>query len=198
MLLRRFLTPDQIILNPMKRGSAEEFTDVVCGTGAAVLVIQAKDSPNTALSLARPIARKMQTSASQLKDALSQISGALRHAAQAEPILLTIKTGDIDLHIAGREVVGVVLIKEIFLLQAAAVLAALSEHRSQGGCLVVLDYSGFAAFVHHFPEEDRFVAELKAYSATMLEANAWIPAHAFLIRRFLDDSFPDAATNPQG
>lgn len=60
-LLRRFLASEQIILNPFKRNSDKEFADVVCGTSDTVLIIQAKDSPNTPQALARKLDRKRRT-----------------------------------------------------------------------------------------------------------------------------------------
>ena len=186
-IVRRFLAPDQIILNPLRRGTAEEYADIVCGTGSAVIIIQAKDSPNTAHSLARSIARKTKTSDSQLKAALIQLSGAWRYTGQGEPVLLTAKGDDIDLYVAGRQLVGVALIREVFPAQSRAVVSAIREWASLDRCLVVLDFPGFAAFSHHFPEEDRWVTELVAYSQRILDQDRWIPTHEFLVGRFLDD-----------
>jgi len=184
-LFRRFLASEQIILNPFKRGSDKEFADVVCGTGAHVLVIQAKDSPNTAQALARSIDRKRRTSESQLKDALSQVAGARRYMGSAEPVLLMCKDQDIDLYIAGREVIGLAVIKEIFPTQSAAIAEALQAHHALGQRLAILDFPGLSAFVHQFPHEDRFAAELNAYTDVMLAADSWIPAKTYLNERLL-------------
>ena len=137
--------------------------------------------------MARSIDRKLLTAASQLKDALRQINGAARYVAQGEPILLTARGGDIDLYVAERELISVALIREIFPKQSPAILAALKAHRSNEQCLIVLDYPGFATFAHHFPQEDRFVEELMAYSKTILEADVWITANAFVTGRALGD-----------
>lgn len=184
-LLRRFLSSEQIILNPFKRGSAKEFADVVCGTSEHVLIIQAKDSPNTAQALARSIDRKRRTSESQLKDALSQVIGARRYIGNCEPVLLTCKGQDIDLYIADRELIGVALIKEIFPTQSSAIIAALQDHHALGQRLAILDFPGLSAFVHHFPHEDRFARELNAYTDAMLAAVSWIPAKTYLNNRLL-------------
>jgi hypothetical protein len=186
-LLRRFLSSEQIILNPFKRGSDKEFADVVCGTSDTVLIIQAKDSPNTAQALARSIERKHRTSESQLKDALSQVSGARRFIGNGDPVLLTCKGEDVDLYIAGREVIGLALIKEIFPTQSAAIIAALQAHRALGQRLVILDFSGLSAFVHHFPHEGRFMAELNAHTEAVLATGSWIAAKTYLNERFLQN-----------
>lgn len=182
-LLRRFLATEQIILNPFKRGSDKEFTDVVCETSNAVLIIQAKDSPNTAHALARSIERKRRTSESQLSDALSQIAGARRYVGDTELVLLSCGGGNVDLHIAGREVIGLALIKEIFPTQSDAIISALKAHQALGQRLVVLDFPSFSTFVHHFPHEDRFVAELISYMDLILAQEAWVPAKFFLNER---------------
>jgi hypothetical protein len=122
-----------------------------------------------------------------LEGALIQLSGAWRYTAQGEPVLLTAKGDDIDLYVAGRQLVGVALIREVFPAQSSAVVSAIREWAKLGRCLVVLDYPGFAAFAHHFPEEARWVAELVAYSQLILEQGRWMPPHEFLVGRFLDD-----------
>ena len=184
-LLRRFLASDQIILNPFNRDTDKEFADVVCGTSNAILIIQAKDSPNTAQALARSIDRKRRTSESQLRDALSQVSGALRYVGEAEPVLLSCKGKDVDFYIAAREVIGLAVIKEIFPTQSVDIVSALQAYRARSQQLVILDFPGLSAFVHHFPEEGRFVAELKSYADAMLEAEAWFAAKTYLNERFL-------------
>jgi hypothetical protein len=184
-LLRRFLASDQVILNPFKRDSDKEFADVVCGTSNAVLIIQAKDSPNTAQALARSIDRKRRTSESQLKEALSQVAGALRYIGVADPVLLSCKGEDVDFYLADREVVGLAVIKEIFATQSVGIVSALQACKVRGQRLVILDFPGFSAFVHHFPVEDKFVAALKSYSDAILEGNEWIAAKTFLNGQFL-------------
>lgn len=184
--LKRFLDPEQIILNPFKRRSDKEFADVVAGTDRAVLFIQAKDSPNTPTSLARTIARKESKSKAQLAEALNQVRGALRYAAGAEPVTLTVQREDLDLYIAGRTVISVAIIREIFPSQENDILGALRAAYSDGRSLVILDYPGFCTFVHHFPDEHRFVEELEAFSRALLQLESWITPDMFLLGRFLE------------
>lgn len=186
-LFRRFLSSEQIILNPFKRGSDKEFADVVCGTSDTLLVIQAKDSPNTAQALARSIDRKRRTSESQLMGALSQVAGARRYISNGDPVLLTCKGEDVDLYIANREVIGLALIKEIFPSQSAAIVAALQAHCDLGQCLVILDFPGLSAFIHYFPQEDQFMAELSNYTGAVLASGTWIAAKTYLSQRFSQD-----------
>lgn len=196
--LKRFLDPDQIILNPFKRGTDKEFVDIIVGTGKAVLLFQAKDSPNTARSLGRSIKRKQQTSESQLKGALKQLEGALRYATDSDPILLTTRRIDIDLHVAGRKVITIAIIKEIFPGQTPSIMEAMRTYAERAQTLVVLDYPGFCAFVHHFPEETRFVTELEEYSRVLKAVDQWITPQAFLIGRFLDKFPIDEGASDRG
>ncbi|WP_447725686.1 hypothetical protein [Sphingomonas koreensis] len=183
---KRFLDPDQIILNPGRRASGKEFADVVVGTGDAVILVQAKDSPNTAKSLARSLNRKLKTSEHQFDKALSQAEGALSYAKDGDPVKLVFDGLDADLHIAGRRILNLVIIKEVFPSQAGAVLAAIARFSARGDFLVVLDYPAFSAFTHHFPHEERFVCELEDFARQVVESGNWVDPQQFLFGRFLD------------
>lgn len=183
---KRFLDADQIILNPNRRESGNEFADVVAGTYETVILVQAKDSPNTAKSLARSLSRKVKTSGHQLAKAVSQTEGALSYARIGDPVKLIVNKRDVDLHIAERRILNIVIIKEVFPSQSAAILAAIAKFASRGESLVILDYLAFSAFVHHFPDEHRLVAEFKDFIRQVADAGAWIDPQKFLLGRFLD------------
>ncbi|MEO9132569.1 MAG: hypothetical protein ABI240_15355 [Sphingomonas sp.] len=93
---------------------------------------------------------------------------------------------DIDFHVASRRILSLVIIKEVFPSQGLVLLSAIRKFAEQGALLVVLDYPAFSAFVHHFPEERRFVTELEDFSRQVVEAGAWIDPQHFLLGRFLD------------
>lgn len=183
--LRRFLAPEQIILNPFKRGSDKEFVDVVAATGRAILLIQAKDSPNTAESLARTIDRKLRKSESQISEAVAQGKGALNYAGTADPIALTVLAKNIDLHRAGRPLISVAIVKEIFPSQAETIADLMRAARARGEPLLILDYMGFSAFAHYATDEARFVTELEAWVEAFLSGSATVEPRAFLVDRYL-------------
>ncbi|UUL83976.1 hypothetical protein [Sphingomonas qomolangmaensis] len=183
--LRRFMAPQQIILNPFKRGSDKEFVDVVAATGSAILLIQAKDSPNTAESLARTIDRKLRKSQSQIAEAVAQGKGALNYAGTADPILLTVLREDIDLHRAGRPLISVAIVKEIFPSQAESVADLMRAAHARGEPLLILDYMGFSAFAHYATDEARFVTELEAWAKAFVGGSATVEPRAFLVDRYL-------------
>lgn len=184
---KRFLDADQLILNPMRRGSDEEFVDVVAATAEVVILVQAKDSPNNAKSMARSLSRKLKTSEGQFAKALMQTGGSLKYAKAADPVplSLTVRGADLDLHIAGRRILNVIVIREVFPAQAAAIIAAIAEFAARGESLVVLDYQGLCSFIHHFPDERRLVAELEAFTRLMVGSGDWADPHQFLLGRFL-------------
>lgn len=183
--LRRFLAPEQIILNPFKRGSDKEFVDVVAATGSAILLIQAKDSPNTAESLAWTIDRKLRKSRSQIADAVAQSRGALNYAGTADPITLSVLGAEIDLHRGGRPLISVAIVKEIFPSQAETVADLMRAAHARGEPLFILDYMGFSAFTHYASDEARFVTELKAWAEAFLAGRAAVEPRAFLVDRYL-------------
>ncbi|MBN91154.1 MAG: hypothetical protein CL954_05025, partial [Erythrobacteraceae bacterium] len=122
-------------------------------------------------------------SQAQLKGALSQIRGAFRYTESGEPVSLTCKADDIDLYVNGRALLGLAVIKEIFPAQSDQILSAMERFRSAGRKLTILDFPGLSTFVHHFPDEDRFVSELGLYTDQMIASGTWIPAKAFLNER---------------
>lgn len=184
--LRRFLSADQIILNPMKRGTDKEFVDVVAATGSTVILIQAKDSPNTAKSLARTIERKLLVSEKQVADALTQIKGALRYAGSGDTIALSVGGDDLDLHLASRRVTSLAIVKEIFPKQAGTIRELMRDAGEAGQPLLIIDFPAFAAFIHFAPDEDLFVRELEAYRLAVIDGSATQSPRAFLVERFLD------------
>lgn len=195
--LQRFLSPDQIILNPMKRGTDKEFVDVVAATGSAIILIQAKDSPNTAQSLGRTIKRKLLVSENQVADALAQVKGALRYAGTAETIALSVKGEDLDLHVAGRKLISLAIVKEIFPSQTASIVEKMRAASDADQPLVIADYSAFAAFMHFARSEDVFVQELQAYRTAVIDGGAWITPRLFLVERFLDGTSEAEALRDQ-
>ena len=189
-VFKRFLDPDQIILNPDRPGSGNEFVDVVAGTDDTVILVQAKDSPNTANSLARSLSRKVKTSGHQLDKAVSQAEGALSYARGGDSVKLIVNKQHVDLHIAGRRFLSLAIIKEVFPSQSTAILAAIAKFAARGESLVILDYPAFSSFVHHFPDEHRLVEEFEDFTRQVVDAGTWIDPQKFLLGRFLDRIAP--------
>src|SRR5690606_28110417 len=75
--LKRAFPADAIFLNPVRLDTGREFSDVLCLTDDVLLVVQAKDSPNTEAALRRDINRKRAVIRSHIEKASLQLRGAL-------------------------------------------------------------------------------------------------------------------------
>jgi hypothetical protein len=78
-LLERIFRPEQIYLNPLRTTDREEIADIIVITDVRVLLIQAKDSPDTAQVLSNTIDRKRATVMKSLKKAIEVPSGTPLH-----------------------------------------------------------------------------------------------------------------------
>lgn len=113
-LLRRAFPGEAIFLNPMREDSGTELTDVLVVTDEVVLVVQAKDSPNTEASLRRSIDRKRAVIRSHIDKGAKQLRGALTHILEREAIVLRTPSGPRAIDVADRAVVGLVVVREMF------------------------------------------------------------------------------------
>ena len=113
-LLRRTFPGEAIYLNPMREDSGTELADVLVVTGEVVLLVQAKDSPNTEASLRRSINRKRAVIRSHIDKGAKQLQGALTHILERESIVLRTPSGPRTIDVADRAVVGIVVVREMF------------------------------------------------------------------------------------
>ncbi|MCR5881246.1 hypothetical protein [Phenylobacterium sp. J367] len=80
MMLGRVFPAESIYLNPFRADTGKELSDVMVATNKVMLFIEAKDSPNTAVSLGRTMDRKRLTIQNQIKKATKQLKRALVYA----------------------------------------------------------------------------------------------------------------------
>lgn len=113
-LLRRAFPGEAIYLNPMREDGGTELTDVLVVTDEVVLLVQAKDSPNTEASLRRSINRKRSVVRSHIDKGAKQLRGALRHVLERQTIVLRTPSGPRTVDVADRAVVGLVVVREMF------------------------------------------------------------------------------------
>lgn len=113
-LLQRVYEANRIFLNPKKAVDDEELVDVMVIGNEAVLLIQAKDSPNTEKILRTTVRRKRIKSLSQLKEGASQLRGAISEIKRNS--LVRLKYGDeiVEVDLSGKQLIGVVVVKELF------------------------------------------------------------------------------------
>ncbi len=135
---------DQALSNQARADNGREFVDVLVATAKHLLLIQAKDSPNTQLALDRRIRRKMATSIKHIKKATGQLKGSIDHLRAHERIEITMGDQRCNVSLADRDVFGVVIVKEVFDSERPTciqpVLEVFGETRIP---CVLLDYAEF-------------------------------------------------------
>jgi len=112
--LKRAFPADAIFLNPVRLDTGREFSDVLCLTDDILLVVQAKDSPNTEATLRRDINRKRAVIRSHIEKAAQQLRGALSFAKELDELKISTSSGDHSLNIRGRAICGMVVVRELF------------------------------------------------------------------------------------
>ena len=155
--LHRVFPGDQIFLNPLRADNCEEFVDVMVVTPARLLLIQAKDSPNTEEILRRPIERKISTVLRHLRKATSQLRGSISYVESNDPVV--VQCGDASHTIAAGnlEVIALVIVKELFPNEYRSYSQLAFEVFDETGvpCLIQ-DYSQFHDLTHHRRTEPGF------------------------------------------
>ena len=112
--LHRAFTGDEIFLNPARVDTGREFVDVLVVTEKALLLVQAKDSPNTEAALDRNLDRKRATTMSHVKKAADQLRGAIRHLRTADPLRVTTTGEQHSISSSGRDIWGLIVVQELF------------------------------------------------------------------------------------
>ena len=82
-----------VFLNPIREDTGTELTDVLAVTEEVVLLIQAKDSPNTEASLRRPIDRTRSVIRSHIDKAAKQLRGAIAKMQSRDEVILRTPKG---------------------------------------------------------------------------------------------------------
>ncbi|ARU54660.1 hypothetical protein OLMES_0557 [Oleiphilus messinensis] len=112
--LKRAFPADTIFLNPVRIDTGREFSDVLCLTDEVLLVVQAKDSPNTEAILRRNINRKRAVIRSHIEKATQQLRGALSFVKELDELKISTSSGDHSLNLRGRATCGLVVVRELF------------------------------------------------------------------------------------
>jgi len=113
-LLCRSFSGDQILLNPVRKDTGKELADIVCVTDEFVLVVQAKDSPNTETSLRRSIDRKRAAIRGHISKAARQVRGALAYIRRTPEATLVVDKTERQVAFGNRELIGLVVVNELF------------------------------------------------------------------------------------
>lgn len=176
MGLHRAFSHDHVYRSPIRVDNGREFVDVLVATKRTVLLIQAKDSPITDAALGRTIDRKKASADKHVRKAAAQLKGSINHLRSGSSIGIITNGQPWKLHMPGREVFGLVIVKELFdperLACSRRVLSIFEE--TDVPCLL-LDYTDFQELTSFRTTEESLVDTLEQ----MFEAAR---QHGFFVR----------------
>ena len=156
-LLHRVFLPDQIYLNPLRSTDKEEIVDVLVAAKNHILLIQAKDSPNTKPIIKNTIKRKKSTITKNLNKATKQMKGALRYIKSRSPISMILCGKEYELEIGDRELRTLVLVKELFDDEFSVYSQIILEFvQSTSIPCIALDYSELNMYTANLRDENSF------------------------------------------
>lgn len=154
-LLKRSYAADRIVHGPVKISDGEELVDVLILGDEVTVLLQAKDSPNTAKTLDTTLKRKQRKAISQLKEGLSQVRGALSTIRrEGNPKLKLISGEELSVDLNTKPIVGVVIVKELFKCSyeeyGSHILDFMDRYRIP---TLVFDYAELDVMTRHCPSE---------------------------------------------
>lgn len=158
LLLQRVFRPDQIFHAPKRIYDKEEICDVLVITDILCLVVQAKDSPNTEGTLGRSLERKVLKAQSQLAEGCKQVSGAIGYLDRVRPLRFSIDGREVELNLGRRQVLSLVVTRELFLWEYDAYSQTLlALHADMGLPCIALDYQELIQYCTFCPSEAEFL-----------------------------------------
>ncbi|MEE4957059.1 hypothetical protein V2K54_13335 [Pseudomonas alliivorans] len=159
-LLQRAYPSERIVHGPLKVSDGEELADLVVMGNEVTLLLQAKDSPNTPAILNTKLERKRKKAASQLKDGLQQLRGAISTIRrETNPALKLVDGTPLDIDLSARPLVGVVVVKELFIDNYEEYTAMILQFMDEVGVRVLaFDYNEFEVMTRHCPSEDELLS----------------------------------------
>jgi hypothetical protein len=156
-LLRRVFGRDAVFLNPLSADTGKELTDVLVMTSDVILLLQAKDSPNTEVALNRSIVRKRSTIRGHIEKGARQLQGALQFVVSGDA---KIRRGDgkVPIEIGVRALRGALVVRELFgddYKASSAPVLKISQ-QTQVPC-VLLDYAGLHAMAKNLTTSEELI-----------------------------------------
>lgn len=113
-LLGRLFAPTHIYMNPLRITDNEEFADLLLITDSEIIILQAKDSPNTEAVLRNTIQRKRLTARKALTKAINQTKGAVRYLRSMSPLKITVSGERVEIDITNHRLRALIVLKELF------------------------------------------------------------------------------------
>lgn len=113
-LLQRVFGNDSIFLNPLRTDNDEEFVDILVASDEYLLLIQAKDSPNTEKSLNRNLERKIATVSKALDKAIDQTRGAVKYLRRHTDLQFHFGEDIFEIETQGKVIRNLIVVQETF------------------------------------------------------------------------------------
>lgn len=159
-MLQRIFPSEGIYWGPLRTNDLEEVADIIVVTDERVLIIQAKDSPNTERVLRNTVARKRATTKSAIDKARRQIRGAVGYMRKASPMPIVIDNHARSIDWSGKELYSLIVVKELFDIDFDKYTPPIVDlaQRIEVPCIVLCftELHEFTTYLHH--EDDFFVA----------------------------------------
>lgn len=171
-LLQRVYEPGRIFLNPIKASDGEELVDVMILGDEAVLLIQAKDSPNTEKILRTTIKRKRIKSLNQVTEAASQLRGAMSEINRNAHVRLKYGEDTVEVDLSEKQLIGVIVVKELFndsFREYSSVMFELMDKTKTPA--VFFDYPELSIMTMHCSCEERFLDAISQIISAAMEHN---------------------------
>ncbi len=180
--LRRAFQDDAVFINPARADNGREFVDVLVMTSKSLLLVQAKDNPDTQSALTRKIVRKKATAAKHVRKAAAQLTGSINHLRSGESIVVTPEGERRDLSMSGRNVFGLVIVKELFDPERPSCSPfVLTVFEETGIPCLLLDHTEFQQLAFFRTTEESFVGTL-AEIFSVARAYGVFPRNRFGLR----------------
>lgn len=147
----------RVFVGPTRLDNGRELADIVVVDDDNIIIIQAKDSPNTEAMLARTIERKAKAARNLAESGFSQLRGAIRHVQE---VGLSVKTAFCteSLPPNARTIYGIVVIKEKFPQDYKWYVEKSYEITKEKGVMtVLLSYRQLHEITHHVEKGDDFI-----------------------------------------
>jgi len=162
LALRGAYRSDQIYLNPVKEVDGEEFTDVLVMGEQAILLIQAKDSPNPQKTINSTLDRKRLKSTSQLQGGINQLKGAISFVRGDPKLRFSLNGEAVEIDVSGKPIVNVVIVKELFDDMYAEYSKIVFDHMEKTRVnTVFFDFSEFAKMAFYCKSEELFLGAVE-------------------------------------
>ena len=151
----------QLLMNPRRPHDGNEFVDVLVVAPQYAILVQAKDSPNTKMSLDRSFARKVAAGHKQIQTALRQVRRSVRYLNKEGNLKLRTASVEHSFDLRKHLIINVIVVKEL-----------LPEHYEENSkdvlkfarqvkmpCILI-DFPTLASLSHHARDVDQMAVGL--------------------------------------